>query len=83
MRSIPGRHRRHADALRWYLFTASPPGSPRLSALVGESLRKFMLYALEHVCLLCDHEPGRTASERRLTYTTIATTIRRLLGATA
>jgi isoleucyl-tRNA synthetase len=34
-----------ADALRWYLFTASPPGSPRRfsSALVGESLRKFML----------------------------------------
>ncbi|MFL5802240.1 MAG: isoleucine--tRNA ligase [Roseiflexaceae bacterium] len=34
-----------ADALRWYLFTASPPGSPRRfsSALVGESLRKFLL----------------------------------------
>ncbi|HMP39776.1 MAG TPA: isoleucine--tRNA ligase [Roseiflexaceae bacterium] len=34
-----------SDALRWYLFTASPPGSPRRfsSALVNESLRKFML----------------------------------------
>jgi isoleucyl-tRNA synthetase len=34
-----------ADALRWYLFTASPPGSPRRfsSGLVGESLRKFLL----------------------------------------
>jgi isoleucyl-tRNA synthetase len=34
-----------ADALRWYLCTASPPGSPRRfsSALVGESLRKFLL----------------------------------------
>lgn len=34
-----------ADALRWYLFTAAPPGSPRRfsSGLVGESLRKFML----------------------------------------
>jgi isoleucyl-tRNA synthetase len=33
------------DALRWYLFTASPPGSPRRfsNALVGESLRKFLL----------------------------------------
>jgi isoleucyl-tRNA synthetase len=34
-----------SDALRWYLFTASPPGGSRRfsSALVGESLRKFML----------------------------------------
>jgi isoleucyl-tRNA synthetase len=33
------------DALRWYLFTASPPGNPRRfsSGLVGESMRKFML----------------------------------------
>lgn len=33
------------DALRWYLFTASPPGNPRrfTSALVGETLRKFLL----------------------------------------
>ena len=33
------------DALRWYLYTASPPGNPRRfsSALVGESLRKFLL----------------------------------------
>ncbi len=33
------------DALRWYLFTASAPGSPRRfsSSLVNESLRKFML----------------------------------------
>jgi isoleucyl-tRNA synthetase len=33
------------DALRWYLFTASPPGNPRRfsSGLVGESLRKFLL----------------------------------------
>ncbi|MEM8536035.1 MAG: DUF5915 domain-containing protein, partial [Chloroflexota bacterium] len=33
------------DALRWYLYTASPPGNPRRfsSALVNESLRKFML----------------------------------------
>ncbi|HWQ12060.1 MAG TPA: isoleucine--tRNA ligase [Roseiflexaceae bacterium] len=34
-----------ADALRWYLFTAAPPGSPRRfsSGLVSESLRKFLL----------------------------------------
>jgi isoleucyl-tRNA synthetase len=34
-----------ADALRWYLFTASPPGSPRRfsTGLVNESLRKYML----------------------------------------
>jgi isoleucyl-tRNA synthetase len=34
-----------SDALRWYLFTASPPGGSRRfsNALVGESLRKFML----------------------------------------
>ena len=34
-----------ADALRWYLYTASPAGNPRrFSAdLVGESLRKFLL----------------------------------------
>src|SRR5439155_21302026 len=34
-----------ADALRWYLYTASPPGNPRRfsSALVGETLRKFLL----------------------------------------
>ncbi len=34
-----------ADALRWYLYTASPAGQPRrFSAdLVGESLRRFML----------------------------------------
>ncbi len=34
-----------ADALRWYLYTASPPGTPRrFSAdLVDEALRKFML----------------------------------------
>ncbi|HEX5690234.1 MAG TPA: isoleucine--tRNA ligase, partial [Roseiflexaceae bacterium] len=34
-----------SDALRWYLFTASPPGGNRRfsSGLVGESLRKFML----------------------------------------
>ncbi|EFO80171.1 isoleucyl-tRNA synthetase [Oscillochloris trichoides DG-6] len=33
------------DALRWYLFTAAPPGNPRRfsGALVNESLRKFML----------------------------------------
>ncbi|MEN9937031.1 MAG: hypothetical protein RLZZ387_3610 [Chloroflexota bacterium] len=33
------------DALRWYMFTAAPPGSPRRfsGALVNESLRKFML----------------------------------------
>ena len=33
------------DALRWYLFTASQPGSPRRfsNALVAESLRKFLL----------------------------------------
>lgn len=33
------------DALRWYLFTASPPGNPRRFSndLVNESLRKFML----------------------------------------
>ncbi len=33
------------DALRWYLFTASPPGNPRRfsSGLVGESLRQFLL----------------------------------------
>lgn len=34
-----------ADALRWYLYTATPPGNARrFSAnLVGESLRRFML----------------------------------------
>jgi len=34
-----------ADALRWYLYTASPAGNPRRfsSDLVGESLRKFLL----------------------------------------
>ncbi len=33
------------DALRWYLFTAAPPGNPRRFsiALVGETLRKFLL----------------------------------------
>jgi isoleucyl-tRNA synthetase len=33
------------DAMRWYMFTASPPGSPRRfsTGLVGESLRKFLL----------------------------------------
>ena len=34
-----------ADALRWYLYTVSPPGNPRRfsSALVGEAQRKFIL----------------------------------------
>lgn len=34
-----------ADALRWYLFTAAPPGNPRRFSvhLVGESLRRFLL----------------------------------------
>ncbi|MDA8189611.1 MAG: isoleucine--tRNA ligase [Dehalococcoidales bacterium] len=34
-----------ADALRWYLYTASPPGNPRRfsAELVSESLRKFLL----------------------------------------
>lgn len=34
-----------ADALRWYLYTASPPGNPRRFSvdLVGESLRRFLL----------------------------------------
>ena len=34
-----------ADALRWYLFTASPTGSPRRfsSNLVGEAQRRFLL----------------------------------------
>ena len=38
-------HEQGVDALRWYLFTASPPGNPRRfsSALVGETLRKFLL----------------------------------------
>ena len=33
------------DALRWYLFTASPPGNPRRFSieLVSENLRKFLL----------------------------------------
>ena len=33
------------DALRWYLFASAPPGNPRRFslALVGESLRKFLL----------------------------------------
>jgi isoleucyl-tRNA synthetase len=33
------------DALRWYLFTASPPGTARRFStdLVGEALRKFLL----------------------------------------
>ena len=34
-----------ADALRWYLYTASPPDQPRRfsSALVGDAVRQFML----------------------------------------
>jgi isoleucyl-tRNA synthetase len=34
-----------ADPLRWYLFTAAPPGNPRRFSvdLVGESLRRFLL----------------------------------------
>ena len=34
-----------ADALRWYLYTASPAGQPRRFSgdLVGESLRRFLL----------------------------------------
>ncbi len=34
-----------ADALRWYLYTTSPPGNSRRFSeqLVGETLRKFML----------------------------------------
>lgn len=34
-----------ADALRWYMYTASAPGNPRRfsSSLVGESIRRFML----------------------------------------
>jgi isoleucyl-tRNA synthetase len=34
-----------ADALRWYLYTANPPGEPRRFSqdLVSESIRKFML----------------------------------------
>ena len=34
-----------ADALRWYLYTASPPGSERRFSveLVGEVVRKFLL----------------------------------------
>ena len=34
-----------ADALRWYLYTASPPGNPRRFSgeLVQEAIRKFML----------------------------------------
>ena len=33
------------DALRWYLFSAAPPGNPRRfnKAQIGETLRKFML----------------------------------------
>lgn len=34
-----------ADALRWYLFTAAPPGNPRRFSLnlVGDTVRKFLL----------------------------------------
>ncbi|MBI2865435.1 MAG: isoleucine--tRNA ligase [Chloroflexi bacterium] len=34
-----------ADATRWYLFTATPPGNPRRFSLdlVGEAVRKFLL----------------------------------------
>ncbi len=34
-----------ADATRWYMYTASPPGNPRRfsSSLVGEAQRKFLL----------------------------------------
>ncbi len=34
-----------ADAMRWYLYTASPPGQPRRFSrnLVGEVMRQFML----------------------------------------
>ena len=36
---------RGADALRWYMYTAAPPGNPRRfsSKLVGEAQRKFLL----------------------------------------
>ncbi len=34
-----------ADAVRWYMYTASPPGNPRRfsAALVGEAQRQFLL----------------------------------------
>ena len=34
-----------ADALRWYLYTANPPGEPRRFSqdLVGDTIRRFML----------------------------------------
>ena len=36
---------RGADAIRWYMYTSGPPGSPRRfsAELVGESVRKFLL----------------------------------------
>ena len=40
-----------ADALRWYLFTASQAGEPRRfsTKLVSETLRKVMLLSLIHI----------------------------------
>ena len=44
-----------ADALRWYLYTASPPGQERRfsSDLVGEVVRNFTLTLVEYLFLLC------------------------------
>jgi isoleucyl-tRNA synthetase len=64
-----------ADALRWYLFTASPPGTARRFStdLVGEALRKFLLtlwntYSFFVTYAVIDHfdpsAPGGTAGER-------------------
>jgi isoleucyl-tRNA synthetase len=42
---LPVLQKHGADALRWYLFTAAPPGNARRfsEALVGEVTRQFML----------------------------------------
>ncbi len=62
--SVLDRH--GADPLRWYLFTAGPPGNPRRFSvdLVGESLRQFLLtlwntYSFLVLYANLDHwEPG-------------------------
>ncbi|MDO8672954.1 MAG: isoleucine--tRNA ligase, partial [Dehalococcoidia bacterium] len=63
-----------ADATRWYLFTASPPGNPRRFSLdlVGEAVRKFLLtlwntYSFFVIYANIDNfDPKQVADEVRL-----------------
>jgi isoleucyl-tRNA synthetase len=45
-----------ADAFRWYLYTATPPGQERRfsSDLVGEVIRSFHAYVVERLLVLRD-----------------------------